>query len=604
MATIEQPTFFGPAHSPLFGVLHLPADHQVREGILICPSLGKEAADSTRFQRILADTLASRGFAVLRFDYLGTGDSAYAQNRDDAAETWIQSVGHAVTYLRDAGIETISGIGHRAGSLILEAGMREAGAACTRLVSIDPVPTGRRYLREQSALFKISVGADAVPAGTVPIVGLLIAERAARQFGALALSASAVDSHPQRLFLMRDGHDDPKVRAIAEASKAECLTVSQMNSTLSLPMPLHAVDSIVSWFDRLAPAIRTEADPHRQLSADLPSEGEGPLVREHIERFGPKGLFAIRSAPVGGERRAGRTVLFCATSVDPHIGPGREWVEMSRRIAALGHVAVRWDREGLGNSPGLKRRQWHQIYRQSEIHDVVAAARHAGTDAADVCVVGVCSGSWYAAHAARRGAAKHLVLINPILWSWNARSSWASELRARRRFGTVVESPTSLTGQPAKPRLMQRAARTSARIQGGFHRGVPRGVRLALCRIGVGRVPESVLTPLARRGISTTVVLGPEDHATFVLQRGVEAVERITGSGAEPAIVHVGRGDHGAYHPALLQATRDAVDSVLGVSMSEERPAANRPLRAPFDLDEPAVSRSDASAEIPLPTRR
>ena len=96
LTTTEVPTFFGPSDSPLFGVVHLPADNQIRGGVLICGSLGKEGMDSVRLHRILADSLASRGLGVLRFDYLGLGDSAFAQVRDDAVANWVASVGHAL----------------------------------------------------------------------------------------------------------------------------------------------------------------------------------------------------------------------------------------------------------------------------------------------------------------------------------------------------------------------------------------------------------------------------------------------------------------------------------------------------------------------------
>src|ERR1700751_5059146 len=96
LTTTEVPTFFGPSDSPLFGVVHLPVDNHIRGGVVICGSLGKEGMDSVRLHRILADSLARRGFGVLRFDYLGLGDSAYAQGRDDAVPDWVASVGHAL----------------------------------------------------------------------------------------------------------------------------------------------------------------------------------------------------------------------------------------------------------------------------------------------------------------------------------------------------------------------------------------------------------------------------------------------------------------------------------------------------------------------------
>ena len=86
---------------------------------MICGSLGKEGMDSVRLQRVLAGSLARRGFAVLRFDYLGLGDSAYAQGRDDAVANWVASVGHALDYLTLIGAQSATAIGIRAGCLIL-----------------------------------------------------------------------------------------------------------------------------------------------------------------------------------------------------------------------------------------------------------------------------------------------------------------------------------------------------------------------------------------------------------------------------------------------------------------------------------------------------
>jgi hypothetical protein len=61
LTTTEVPTFFGPSDSALFGVLHLPVDNQIRGGVLICGSLGKEGMDSVRLHRVLAGSLARRG---------------------------------------------------------------------------------------------------------------------------------------------------------------------------------------------------------------------------------------------------------------------------------------------------------------------------------------------------------------------------------------------------------------------------------------------------------------------------------------------------------------------------------------------------------------
>src|SRR6201992_561600 len=194
LTTTEVPTFFGPSDSPLVCVVHLPVDNQIRGGILICGSLGKEGMDSVRLQRVLADGLARRGFGVLRFDYLGLGDSAYAQGRDDAVADWVASVGHALDYLTLIGAESATAIGIRAGCLILDEYLAQSHTV-NRAVYLDPYGTGKRYLREHRTLFRLSVGADAARPGAVSIIGAQLSAHAAAEFPTLRLAADPISAH-------------------------------------------------------------------------------------------------------------------------------------------------------------------------------------------------------------------------------------------------------------------------------------------------------------------------------------------------------------------------------------------------------------------------
>lgn len=64
----------------LFGALHMPGA-QARAGVVICPPFLHEHVRSQRLFALLADELCKHGFAVLRFDYFGTGDS---EGRDES----------------------------------------------------------------------------------------------------------------------------------------------------------------------------------------------------------------------------------------------------------------------------------------------------------------------------------------------------------------------------------------------------------------------------------------------------------------------------------------------------------------------------------------
>ena len=216
LTTTEVPTYFGPTDSPLFGVLHLPVDNQIRGGVLICGSLGKEGMDSVRLHRTLAEGLARRGFGVLRFDYLGLGDSAYAQVRDDAVANWVTSVGHALDYLTLIGAESATAIGIRAGCLILNEYLTQSPTV-NRVVYLDPYGTGRRYLREHTTLFRLSVGEDAATPGEVSIIGGRLSEHAAAEFAALRMGANPVSAHgvDNVLLVRRPAETDKRVTALA-----------------------------------------------------------------------------------------------------------------------------------------------------------------------------------------------------------------------------------------------------------------------------------------------------------------------------------------------------------------------------------------------------
>lgn len=64
--------FFG-SDSALFGCLHLP--HEVQGAALLCPSICADLEINYRTEVLLSRFLASRGIAVQRFQYRGTGNS-------------------------------------------------------------------------------------------------------------------------------------------------------------------------------------------------------------------------------------------------------------------------------------------------------------------------------------------------------------------------------------------------------------------------------------------------------------------------------------------------------------------------------------------------
>jgi hypothetical protein len=593
LTTTEVPTFFGPSDSPLFGVVHLPIDSQIRGGALICSSLGKEGMDSVRLQRILANSLASRGFGVLRFDYLGLGDSAYAQGRDDAVANWVASVGHALDYLTLIGAESVTAIGKRAGCLILDEYLAKSQShTVNRVVYLDPVGTGRRYLREHTALYRLSVGEDTPTPGEVAIVGGRLSDHAAAEFAALRMNANPVSAYgvDNVLLVGRPSETDKHVTDLASAEGVDSVITGGLPECarpqeIFLPIPFAAVDSIVEWIDGKVPTRTHRAVPQYLTTVTMPAEGpDGVDVSESIERIEPDGLFAIRTLPRRRSPAPAKTVLFFVTAKDLHVGPAREWVELSRRIAAAGSQAVRWDPAGLGLSGQISRDPLRLSYSKADITDSITVARHACQDAGELEVVGVCSGAWYAAHTARNIGAQSAILVNQRPWNWRVTSTLLPQWSARKKAiqanaaSNTGGGPSDTSGGPSESRTKRlkalvKPARESTK--NFMHNHLPRYVLRVLSWVGLVWLPEDVLTTLAHRGTDVTLIASPEDAEEFTAKGGRAALDRLQSTLQAPRLITPPTGDHAAHHPVILAALRNAVLPVAAVSPSEHIPVSD-----------------------------
>jgi pimeloyl-ACP methyl ester carboxylesterase len=579
LTTTEVPTFFGPSDSPLFGVVHLPVDNQIRGGVLICGSLGKEGMDSVRLQRILAGSLARRGFGVLRFDYLGVGDSAYAQVRDDAVANWVASVGHALDYLTLIGAQSTTAIGIRAGCLILSEYLAQSHTV-NRVVYLDPYGTGRRYLREHTTLFRLSVGDDAATPGEVSIIGGRLSDHAAAEFAALQIGANPASAPgvDNVLLVGRPAETDKRVTALASAARVDAIIAGGLPecaapTPMPLPIPFTAVDSIIDWIDGNVATCTHRAVPRYLTTVTMPAEGpEGVDVFERIERIEPNGLFAIRTLPRRRSPAPVKTVLFFVMANDLHVGPAREWVELSRRIAAAGSQAVRWDPAGQGLSGQISRDRWRRVYSKAGITDSIAVARHACQDAGKLELVGICSGAWNAAQAARNIGARSAILVNVQVWNWRVTPTLVQQWGFRKKtLNTNAASDTGGGAGESRTAMRLKALLNTARepTKRFMHNNLPRYVLRVLSWVGLVYLPEDVLTTLAHRGTDVTLIVSPEDGENFIAKGGRAALDRLQWTSQPPRLIAIPTGDHPANHPAILAALRNAVLPAAAVSPSE-----------------------------------
>lgn len=130
----------------LFAFLHLP-ERTCRGGAVLCAPLGEEKLWSHRVFVGFARELAAKGFAVLRFDYRGEGDSDRPFEQSDCS-TRIADTRAAIDELkrRVPGLERVTLAGLRFGAL-MAAAAASGRDDIDRLVLWDPVVDGADYMQ-------------------------------------------------------------------------------------------------------------------------------------------------------------------------------------------------------------------------------------------------------------------------------------------------------------------------------------------------------------------------------------------------------------------------------------------------------------------------
>lgn len=549
------PTWFGSGGRHLFGVVHIPEGGQAKAGVVLCSSMGKEHVDTYRGLKLLAQELSAAGFAVLRFDYFGVGDSGGEQNDPAAVDGWLASIGDAVALVRSLGCETVSAVGLRSGALLLDRAADSVGPLHTAVLW-DPVPRGRAYLREQQALYRLGVGSDTPTDASTPddtdmhTIGHSLSAEAAAALSAMEISAAS-SSVSNWVFALRDGYSSPRLDKAVQRSGGVVRDVGQMTEFVTpesflVPIPARAVREIVDIVEdahRGDVAVPVSFEPVTSVTHEAV---DGTVFTEHIESVGAHGLFGIRSTPAEVDPSA-RTLVFCATANDTRTGPARLWVELAREAARAGTSALRFDRRGTGESETVRVDEHTPIYSAESADDVVAAARAAHEDPRRVVLAGICSGSWNAAHAAAEIGAGGAVMVNAIAWSWKRKKSTQGEI-----------DPADL-GIPRSDPAWQKTPR--ARVKNALQTHLPYRAWRQLGVRGVTQVPEVILRSLAGSGVTSTVILAPADHRWFVDQRGPEGMDRIERRfHSVPEIVPAPVGDHSAYH---VDMRRTIISTVL-----------------------------------------
>lgn len=144
----ETPFFFPGDRSQLFGILHRPTVSESHKGFVFCHPFAEEKLWAHRVFVRFARELAGRGYTVLRFDYMGHGDSE-GDFQDSSVETRIADIRSALRAIRhhEPTLETIGLLGLRFGAT-LAAVAADRGPEVESMILWEPIVDGDRYMQD------------------------------------------------------------------------------------------------------------------------------------------------------------------------------------------------------------------------------------------------------------------------------------------------------------------------------------------------------------------------------------------------------------------------------------------------------------------------
>jgi len=429
--------YFSSGAHHLFGWLHHPSGGNSRSiGLVICKPFGYEAICSHSSIRAFAEAAAAIGVPALRFDYLGTGDSADIDLQANQLDVWSQDVLAAIDELRRrTGVERVCLLGIRLGALLAAMAARQSKAV-TSVILISPIISGRRYLRE----LRISRLAGLLHAdpehssssqedNRSPNDGSM--EASGFVFSAATLAAlTQVDmtqgAPPASEMLIIDGSSMPVAGKWAEALSAAAIRTQYMalpgliEMVMTMPHDAKPPDAMLAamrdWLTQVpnAPSVLAEGRKVPYLSGDtnppptpaleLPGEGSAPdglLTERPLLLASDPAIFGILTEPHQRETRR-RAVILVNAGATYHVGPNRVYVSLARRWARSGYFVLRMDLAGLGDSGTRSGRPDNEVFPPAALDDIRAAVEfvrlHYRID--DMTICGICSGAYHALRAA------------------------------------------------------------------------------------------------------------------------------------------------------------------------------------------------------------
>ncbi|WP_394827908.1 serine aminopeptidase domain-containing protein [Pendulispora albinea] len=627
---LPTPLFFGPADRALFGWIHRPSASvpHAKLGLVVCNPFGYEAVCAHRSLRHFAVSAAAAGVPAMRFDYDGTGNSDGNDLDPNRVKAWLDSIHHAIETLRaSTGVASVCLLGLRLGALLAAVAASERDDV-SGLIAVAPVLSGKMYVRElrmlQSAL-ALSTGpapgsmstaparpdAPTAPASKAapPLAGDEVHEAVGFALTAVTkTSLAAIDllrqeRRPPPSVLVLDRVDLPGADKWAErlAASGAKVDVRRLPGYVEMMLdphraepPLKMIHTSTTWLKERAAAVSAPSRPLQDAPASAPSlataatratsattatMADGSVIERAIYADDARTLFGIvTSAAPGTATSTGVGILLLNAGAVHHIGPNRLYTELARRWAALGHIVLRLDQSGIGDSRARPGEAENVVYSGRALEDVAAALAflRRAEGVRECRAIGLCSGAYHAFKSAVAGQpVDGVIAINPLTFFWKDGETPDDTLHK------TVESIARYSQALSDARKWRKLARGEVNIRAAVRtiarhttaRMVDRARHLSR-QMGLPLPGDlgAELESVARRGVDMRFVLATGDPGLSLLRMQGGAVVRKLRSRGALSIAVIDGPDH-TFTPLWSHA---ALGTVLTAAL--EAPA-RRPQR-------------------------
>ena len=464
-------TWIPAGSGPLYAVVHRPATRLARGGVLLlCPPLpGSEPLGG----RSLAEALSAAGYAVLRADWSGSGESTavdqgrpvLARRLDDVRAL----IGFATTVLRLNAIHLVA-VGSARALAALALGDPLVGTVQTSRGPASPY---------RSVLLLPDPDAHAsILEGELPLPP-------AKPHNAWQTRVAAVV--PARK------SRDRALEAYASAVQATLQRVEDCGD------PRHAIE----W-------LGLDDAPPQSIPTWQPLAGATVTAAGAVEELvSVEGRSGVLTRPRGTARRA--VLLVTGPGCDRR-RPGIPAVDLARTAADEGVATLRLDAASDCANVGE-----HDLTVASTESQVQADARAAvwlrERTGAPVSIVGCDVAGWLALRVASTLSVDHVVAVDPSRWDARRDRRDREERRVRREdSGTTPTPPSTPTSTPTPP------------WSGRWTTLLPYGAALSLARRGRLTLAQIALERAAARGARCDLVLSEVARVVFEQARGESAL--------------------------------------------------------------------------------